>query len=61
MTFTLAAVLGEVIWVSLYTGLGFAFSSHIDMVADFASNISALLAAALIAALLGRLLFRTAA
>ncbi|MGR3660683.1 MAG: DedA family protein [Paracoccaceae bacterium] len=60
LTFTISAAAGEIIWVSLYTGLGYLFSNHIDMVADIASNISALLAAALVAALLGRYLFKTA-
>lgn len=58
LVFTLAAATGEIIWVSTYTGLGFAFSNNIDMVADFASNISAMLAAALLATVLGWLLFR---
>lgn len=56
--FTPAAAMGEVIWVALYIGLGFVFADSIEMVADFASNISGLLAAALMAGLLGRYLFR---
>jgi membrane-associated protein len=60
LNFTISAAAGEVIWVALYTGLGYAFSNHIDMVAEFASNISALFAAALVAALLGRYLFKSA-
>jgi membrane protein DedA with SNARE-associated domain len=60
LTFTISAAAGEVIWVVLYTGLGYTFSNHIEMVADLASNISGLLAAALVAVLLGRYLFRAA-
>lgn len=60
LTFTIAAAAGEVIWVTLYTGLGYTFSNHIDMVVEFTSNISYLLAAAVVAALLGRFLFKSA-
>lgn len=59
IAFTIPAALGEVMWVSIYVGLGYTFSSQIDMIADFASNISALLVAALIAAILGRFLFKS--
>jgi len=60
LAFTVSAAIGEIIWVSLYTGLGFTFSTNIEMVTDFAGNISALLAAALVAVLLGRYLFNSA-
>jgi len=56
--FTISAATGEAIWVALYTGLGFSFSGQIQMVADFASNITGLLAAAVIALILGRMAFR---
>ena len=42
--FTAWAAAGETIWVSLYTGLGYAFADNLAAVAEFASDISGLLA-----------------
>ncbi len=57
--FTLWGAMGELVWVLLYTGLGFVFSDQIQMVADLASNISGLLAAGALAWVLGRLALRS--
>ncbi len=59
-TFTLWAAAGEVVWVGLYTGLGYVFSDQIEMVADIASNISGFLAAGVVAIVLGRMVLRPA-
>ena len=56
--FSLWAAAGESLWVALYTGLGFAFSDQIEMVADIASSLSGFLAAGVLAVLLGRLALR---
>ncbi|MFW2543551.1 DedA family protein [Primorskyibacter sp. 2E107] len=56
--FTLGSLSGESLWVSLYTGLGFAFASQIAEVAQIASDLIGLLAALLVTVVLGRFLFR---
>ena len=58
-SFTFWAAAGEIVWVTLYTGLGYVFSTQIEMVADIAGNISGFLAAAVVAVFLGRLVLRT--
>lgn len=48
--FTVADVFGEVIWVTLYVGLGFAFAANIVLVAQIAGNVVGLIAALAVAA-----------
>ncbi|PRX35031.1 membrane protein DedA, SNARE-associated domain [Meinhardsimonia xiamenensis] len=48
--FAIWDALGEVIWVALYVGLGFAFASHIEFLASLMGNLSGLLAALVLAA-----------
>ncbi|WP_298499432.1 VTT domain-containing protein [uncultured Maritimibacter sp.] len=55
--FTLWSALGEVIWVSIYVGLGYVFSSNIAEIAQIAGNFSGLLVALLLAGLLGRIIW----
>lgn len=43
--FTVWGVLGEVVWVAVYVGLGWAFASSFGLVADLASTVSGLIAA----------------
>ncbi|HCQ65853.1 MAG TPA: DedA family protein [Rhodobacteraceae bacterium] len=47
--FTVADVIGEVIWVTLYTGLGQIFASNITLVADAMSDIVGLTVALVVA------------
>ena len=47
--FTVADVIGEVIWVTLYTGLGQIFASNITLVADAMSDIVGLTVALAVA------------
>ncbi len=47
--YSLADVTGEAIWVAVYIGLGFAFSSQIETVAEIAGNIVGLIAALAVA------------
>jgi membrane protein DedA with SNARE-associated domain len=49
--------LGEAIWVSLYIGIGYAFSAQAQAIADMVGNVIWLLIAAGITVLLGRKLF----
>jgi membrane protein DedA with SNARE-associated domain len=50
LRFTLWDVLGETIWVTVYVGLGFAFATQIEAVADILGNAVGLLAALAVAA-----------
>ena len=58
--FTVASAAGESVWVGLYAGLGWAFSSNIDMIADLSGNLTGALAAAAVVVLSGRHLARVA-
>ena len=49
MRFTIADVLGEAIWVTLYVGLGMAFATQIDTISSIMGNIVGLLAALAVA------------
>ncbi|MBC2774021.1 DedA family protein [Rhizobium sp. AQ_MP] len=51
--FTLAGILGEAVWVILYTGLGASFSESVTEIAEISGSISGFLAAAAVAAFLG--------
>lgn len=56
--FTLWAAAGEVVWVALYIGLGAAFGSQVQAIADILGNLSGTLAAGLVTALIGLWAFR---
>lgn len=43
--FTLAAALGEAVWVGLYVGLGYAFGGSYEWIASVLANITGLLVA----------------
>lgn len=58
--FTLWAAAGEVVWVTLYVGAGFAFSGQIEAVAVILGNASGALAAAAVTTGLGYWLWRLA-
>ncbi len=55
--FLLPQIAGEVLWVGIYVGLGYAFARHISDVSLFASSVSAALAAAGCALMLGGILW----
>ncbi|MCK0143539.1 VTT domain-containing protein [Aliiroseovarius sp. F20344] len=48
--FAIWDVLGEVVWVTLYVGLGFMFASRIESLASLMGNLAGLLAALAVAA-----------
>jgi membrane-associated protein len=50
--FTVWAAAGEVVWVALYIGLGFAFAGQLEALAVLLGNSAGMLAAALVAAVL---------
>jgi membrane-associated protein len=56
--FTLAGILGEAVWVVLYTGLGATFSQSVTEIAEISGSISGFLAAGAVAAILGFKLLR---
>lgn len=51
--FSLWDLLGEAVWVTTYTGLGFAFASQIEALGTILGNASGVLAAGLMTVLLG--------
>jgi membrane protein DedA with SNARE-associated domain len=51
--FALWDILGEVVWVALYVGMGYTFASNISEVASTMSNIVGLIAALAVALLAG--------
>lgn len=56
--FAMWGAAGEVFWVGLYVGLGYAFAENIATIADLAGNLSGLIAASVIAIGLGIWLLR---
>lgn len=44
--FTLAGVLGELVWVSVYVGLGITFGANLEAAADLATNALGMMAGA---------------
>ncbi|MFN4278617.1 MAG: DedA family protein, partial [Ferrovibrio sp.] len=53
MRFTLSGILGETVWVGLYTGLGATFSESVTEIAEISGSISGFLATGAVAAILG--------
>lgn len=53
MRFTMVGILGEMVWVGLYTGLGATFSESVTEIAEISGSISGFLAAGAVAAILG--------
>lgn len=53
LTFSAFGALGEMVWVSLYIGLGMVFSANILTIADIASNVSGMLVAGAVTVFLG--------
>lgn len=58
--FTLPAIAGTCIWVSLYIGLGYSFSAHIQELGSVLGNLAAAIASGVVATLIGRTLWRGA-
>lgn len=60
LPFVLAGIAGEVIWVSLYIGLGIVFGSNLEAATELASSTLGLLAALAAALALGNWIWRRA-
>ncbi|CAM5549773.1 hypothetical protein FALB51S_00010 [Frigidibacter albus] len=58
LRFTVPAALGEVVWVSVYVGVGYAFGSQLTKVSDILGNLVGLVTSLALAAFLGRSLLR---
>ncbi len=58
--FTIWGIAGEVVWVAIYVGLGYAFSSQIGTLAELLGNSIGFLTAGAVSLLLGLLLLRRA-
>ncbi|MDQ2089098.1 DedA family protein [Marimonas arenosa] len=56
--FTFWGAAGEIVWVSLYVGLGYAFADNLAAAAEFSSDISGLLAGLALMVLTGMWLVR---
>jgi len=56
--FALWGAAGEVVWVSIYVGLGYSFADHISALSGLLGNISGLIAALCVALGLGYWLYR---
>ncbi len=59
LKFTLPGAAGELVWVTLYVGLGYFFSANISAVSDLVSSASGFLAAGAVVAFLGWRLWRS--
>ncbi|MBI1418336.1 MAG: DedA family protein [Limimaricola sp.] len=59
--FALWAAAGEIVWVSLYVGLGYGFADHVAQIATVLGNASGALAGAVVTLGLGLWLWRRAA
>ncbi|MBO3760409.1 DedA family protein [Ciceribacter sp. L1K22] len=53
LSFTLWGIAGEMVWVSLYVGLGYVFTGNLELASDMATNLLGFVAAALVALGLG--------
>ncbi len=53
LRFTLAGILGEAVWVGLYTGLGATFSESVTQIAEISGSISGFLVSFAVAVILG--------
>ncbi|MEY4981971.1 MAG: hypothetical protein RIR62_237 [Pseudomonadota bacterium] len=58
--FTLPCISGEIVWCTIYIGLGWAFSADIRMIGDTMGNLALALSAGVVAVLIGRFLWRLA-
>ena len=58
LTFTLAAIAGEVIWVALYVGLGYLAAGQLEQASAMLGNVLGLLASMVVTLGLGALIWR---
>jgi membrane-associated protein len=58
LRFSLPAALGEVVWVTIYVGLGYAFGTQLAKVGDILGDLVGLATSLALAAVLGQALLR---
>lgn len=58
LDFTLPAVAGELVWCSIYLGLGWGFARDIEFIGEVLGNLAFAASAGVVAFLLGRALLR---
>lgn len=58
--FTLPALAGECVWVSIYIGLGYSFSADIQELGSVLGNLALAIGSAVVAIILGHTLWRNA-
>lgn len=58
LDFTLPAVAGELVWCSIYLGLGWGFARDIEFIGEALGNLAFAASAGVVAVLLGRALLR---
>jgi len=58
LTFTIMGVAGELVWVSVYVGLGYSAGGQLSQVSDLLSNLTGLATSLLITVVLGTVLMR---
>lgn len=58
LDFTLPAVAGELVWCSIYLGLGWGFARDIEFIGETLGNLALAASAGVVAFLLGRALLR---
>jgi membrane protein DedA with SNARE-associated domain len=56
--FLLWDVLGEVLWVTIYVGIGYAFSNRVQTIAEILGNLSWVIIGLIVALILGWQLVR---
>jgi len=56
--FAIWGILGEIVWVGLYVGLGYQFADHITLIAELMGNASGFITAAVATLALGIWLWR---
>ena len=59
LRFTIADLLGEATWVTLYVALGYGFASQIEELSDTLGNVIGALTAGTVTVMLGRALWRS--
>ncbi len=58
LTFTIASITGEAVWVALYAGAGIMFGQYIPQIIEYSSSITAILASIAVMVVLGRYLIK---
>jgi len=58
LTFTIMGIAGELVWVTVYVGVGYSAGGQLSQVSDLLGNVTGLATSLLVTVALGYLLFR---